>query len=151
MSELIIDVSQLPDSGTIERKIGSYQSAALADIVKAQVISITFSIQKLEDEFLVQGTIEGFVEQECSCCLEPARWDIHLPFAQAYTADQTVIDIEPEIRDTLLTNLPEKIMCRTDCKGLCVVCGKNKNTSPCECQQQGGDIRLSKLKDFFKK
>jgi uncharacterized protein len=151
MSKLIIDVAQIPDAGTVDRAIEKYTSDALSGIVKTQVISISFSVQKFESEFLVQGTISGFAQQECSCCLEPARWDIQLPFAQAYTADQTVIDIEPEIRDTLLLNLPEKPLCRKDCKGLCTVCGNNKNIHPCDCRTPAGDIRLTKLNEFFKK
>ncbi|MGA2090123.1 MAG: DUF177 domain-containing protein [Endomicrobiales bacterium] len=151
MSKLLIDVTQFPDSGIIQKVIEKYQSDALNGIVKDQAISISFSVQKLGNELLVQGTIRGVVEQECSCCLEPARWNLDLPFAQAYTADQTVIDIEPEVRDTLLINLPQKPLCVQDCKGLCTVCGGNKNTHPCECHKPLGDIRLTKLNDFFKK
>ncbi|MEI8217760.1 MAG: DUF177 domain-containing protein [Elusimicrobiota bacterium] len=151
MSKLLIDLTQIPAQGITDRVIESYHSDELDGIVKEHEISISFSVQKLDTEFLVQGTIYGSAGQDCSCCLEPARWDIDLSFAQAYTADQTVIDIEPEVRDTLLINLPEKPLCRKECKGLCTVCGKNSNTHSCDCQAESGDIRLAKLKEFFKK
>jgi uncharacterized metal-binding protein YceD (DUF177 family) len=82
MSKLIIEATQIPEEGIIDRVIESYSCDALTGIVKDQAISISFTVQKLGEEFLVQGKIGGFVGQDCSCCLEPARWDIQLPFAR---------------------------------------------------------------------
>lgn len=39
---------------------------------------------------------------------------------------------ELAIQDLLLT-LPTKTLCREDCKGLCLKCGKNLNDEECIC------------------
>lgn len=45
--------------------------------------------------------------------------------------DNTLDLNELAVSDILL-NLPTKILCNEDCKGLCFVCGKNLNESDCE-------------------
>lgn len=36
----------------------------------------------------------------------------------------------------LLLQLPTKILCREDCKGLCPTCGCDRNESECDCQNE---------------
>ena len=48
--------------------------------------------------------------------------------------NQTCIDIDKAVQDALLLNLPTKMLCKEDCKGLCSICGKNKNFYKCECE-----------------
>jgi uncharacterized protein len=42
--------------------------------------------------------------------------------------------------------LPVNPLCREDCKGLCPVCGANRNLEPCSCQRGEGDSRLACLR-----
>jgi uncharacterized protein len=46
-----------------------------------------------------------------------------------YLVDDTV-DLTAWARDAVALALPDKILCRTDCAGLCGVCGKNLNDEP---------------------
>src|SRR5581483_7306729 len=43
------------------------------------------------------------------------------------------VDILGDIRDALVLAIPMKHLCRPDCKGVCPVCGKNKNVEACDC------------------
>ncbi len=49
--------------------------------------------------------------------------------------DNTLDLDELAISDVLL-QLPSKILCSDDCKGLCLKCGINKNTSDCGCPKE---------------
>jgi uncharacterized protein len=40
------------------------------------------------------------------------------------------LDLTAWARDAVALALPDKILCRTDCAGLCGVCGKNLNDEP---------------------
>jgi len=40
------------------------------------------------------------------------------------------LDLSAWARDALILALPDKILCRPDCAGLCPVCGKNLNDEP---------------------
>lgn len=42
--------------------------------------------------------------------------------------------------------LPVKPLCELECKGLCPLCGKNKNIDVCSCEADQGDPRLAALR-----
>ena len=48
-------------------------------------------------------------------------------------------------RDAIALALPEKILCRPDCAGLCPVCGKNLNDEPHEHAEESADPRWAAL------
>jgi uncharacterized protein len=51
--------------------------------------------------------------------------------------------------------LPMKVICSSDCRGLCPHCGANLNNEECRCEKNGSDARLAPLarmkQDWFKK
>ena len=66
-----------------------------------------------------------------------------------YLADDK-LDLSAWARDTIALDLPDKILCREDCAGLCPMCGKNLNDEPHEHAVETADPRwaeLEKLKD----
>jgi uncharacterized protein len=64
------------------------------------------------------------------------------------TPDFTVELDEVVVSDILLC-LPQKNLCKEDCKGLCPVCGQNRNTADCCCEQKSVDPRLEILKQLM--
>jgi len=64
--------------------------------------------------------------------------------------DDDRLDLSAWARDSVVLALPEQILCRADCAGLCPVCGRNLNEEPHEHEREGGDPRwaaLESLKD----
>jgi uncharacterized protein len=61
-----------------------------------------------------------------------------------YLADDR-LDLSAWARDAIALALPDKILCRADCAGLCPVCGKNLNDEPHEHEQVITDSRWSAL------
>jgi uncharacterized protein len=55
------------------------------------------------------------------------------------------LDLAAWSRDALALALPDKILCRDDCAGLCAVCGKNLNDEPHEHDDEPADSRWSAL------
>jgi uncharacterized protein len=60
---------------------------------------------------------------------------------------ETAIDFTPYIWEVMLLLLPERVLCRDDCRGLCHVCGKNLNDGACDCKEDNIDPRLAVLKE----
>jgi uncharacterized protein len=58
------------------------------------------------------------------------------------------IDLGEVVREQLYLALPMKPLCREDCKGLCPVCGVNRNRETCTCQQEWVDPRMAALKEW---
>jgi len=60
------------------------------------------------------------------------------------------LDLSAWARDAIALELPDKILCRPDCAGLCAVCGKNLNDEPHDHGEPEPDSRwaaLAELKD----
>ena len=58
------------------------------------------------------------------------------------------IDLGHLMREQFYLSLPMKPLCRTDCRGLCVVCGTNLNRETCSCKRTWEDPRLGPLRDL---
>jgi uncharacterized protein len=62
---------------------------------------------------------------------------------------QTELDLSQYIWEAIILNLPEMVLCRDDCRGLCPVCGCRKNVRECGCMTDEADPRLGALKNFY--
>jgi uncharacterized protein len=58
------------------------------------------------------------------------------------------LDLSAWAHDALALALPDKILCRADCAGLCPVCGKNLNAEPHEHDDEDADPRWSALAEL---
>ena len=47
--------------------------------------------------------------------------------------ENNTLDLDELAISDLLLQLPTKILCRDDCKGLCYVCGQDLNEGKCNC------------------
>ncbi len=122
------------------------------------------------DEIRVCGRIQGVVAGECDRCLEPVRFELDREFELLYReapSSGMAPEIEIEDADTeigyyegdglqladvvaeqLLLWLPMQCVCSEQCKGICLVCGANRNTTNCDCHQKPADERWAALRDF---
>lgn len=50
--------------------------------------------------------------------------------------DMPIIDLQKVISSYVLLNFPSKVLCREDCKGLCMHCGANLNEGNCDCSNE---------------
>jgi uncharacterized protein len=60
------------------------------------------------------------------------------------------LELSAWARDALVLALPERILCRADCAGLCPVCGKDLNREPHAHEEETADPRwavLAQLRD----
>lgn len=119
-------------------------------------------------DVVVRGDIGATVPQACGRCLEtfPARVaaavDVRLLPRPAtsdtvklgaddldvdfYADDQLDLDRVVETETTLA--LPMKPLCRDDCRGLCPVCGTNRNVTACGCAEKTADPRWAALNNI---
>jgi uncharacterized protein len=97
----------------------------------------------------------------CFRCLEDAVLDVPIS-AREYQAtapegdeelrtpylEDDKLDLSAWARDALALELPDKILCRADCAGLCTVCGKNLNDEPHDHGEREPDSRWSALAEL---
>jgi uncharacterized protein len=93
----------------------------------------------------VQCEFNGQIYTECVRCLEPIPHTLKTEFSDLYAfnnrsttesdlilRDDGDIDLEPLAREYLVLEIPISALCRENCKGLCPVCGENRNVTECE-------------------
>lgn len=128
------------------------------------------------ENVFVRGTLRGWLEVACSRCVEAARVSFdeslhvsYLPKGQVpedaadeeldaedvaeedldlYPYEGEEIDLAPLLREQIIMAVPFAPLCEEACKGLCSVCGANRNERECGCDRQVVDPRLASLKDF---
>jgi DUF177 domain-containing protein len=61
------------------------------------------------------------------------------------------LDLTAWARDILALALPDKILCRADCAGLCPVCGKDLNNEPHVHDEKATDSRWAALESLREK
>ena len=96
----------------------------------------------------------------CMRCLDDAVLDLSIrareyqatkpdsdELRSPYVADDK-LDLSAWARDAIVLDLPEKILCRPDCAGLCPVCGKNLNDEPHGHDEATIDPRWSALESL---
>jgi uncharacterized protein len=62
--------------------------------------------------------------------------------------DGESIDVDDLVREQVILSLPSRALCREECKGLCSVCGIDKNLKDCECESHPRDPRWAALDDL---
>lgn len=60
------------------------------------------------------------------------------------------VDISGPIREALLLEVPLKPLCSEECRGICPICGTNRNERQCECKVERTDTRWDGLRDIMK-
>ncbi len=126
------------------------------------------SIRWLEESLLsVNIRISAEITAECARCLKPVSLEISEELGYLYYSHGAeeldgfddympvevdffgrVIDVMPQIQESIYTLLPTKVLCREDCKGLCPNCGADLNEGQCSCKNENVDPRLEALRNF---
>ena len=59
------------------------------------------------------------------------------------------LNLDELCRNDVLLHIPMKHLCREDCKGMCLSCGKNLNDGECGCKKKEIDPRLAALAELL--
>jgi uncharacterized protein len=163
---MIIKVSELEEQG-----LSVTDPHALAQAYSDpswRLETVALQIDPDGAEVFVHGNVAATVPQTCSRCLEafPARVsapvDVRLVPRPA-TGDSVelgaddldvdfyendLLDLDRVVETETTLALPMKPLCREDCRGLCPVCGGNRNLVQCACAERAPDPRLAALRDL---
>ena len=128
--------------------------------------SVAFTFTNLEpNKAKVYGAIKITFQTYCDRCLTEVPTILDLEFERLVTSpeiaseDEAVDDlsfmegyqlnVETFVYNEIIGNWPAKILCKDDCKGLCPVCGQNRNVIDCGCDTFVPDPRMAVLQDIF--
>lgn len=117
-----------------------------------------------DEGFLISGSMTGSVVLPCDVCAEDFEQQVDTHFDSFEVADladdeyadekrlrkdkhgNAELDASGYLWEQFMLALPIRPACRENCKGLCPVCGVNRNEVACECAGDKGDPRLAVLR-----
>jgi len=164
-----IIISEIPEEGL---------ELNLKDVIQSDVVRIVtpvtslLRLDKVGEDVLARGVLNGDVELECSRCLKnfpmrissqmnivyhPAR-DIAKSEQYQLKGDEldtefyagNTLETDDLLREQLILNLPMKPLCSPECKGFCPQCGTDLSISGCDCKIKETDSRFEVLKKLKK-
>src|SRR5450631_349633 len=140
------------------RQVGPLRTAGEAKLVMGSL-----------GEIRVSGHVEVSMEADCDRCLEPAPVSVdsdfellYRPITEGYGDEKEIdsgeaemgfyegngLELNDVLREFVLLTLPMQRVCRESCKGICPLCGQNRNQEECQCHAETSDDRWAALKSL---
>jgi uncharacterized protein len=123
-----------------------------------------------EGELRIQGRYNVEMASQCDRCLGGARFPLDARFDLFYRPASFIareeeveidegeaeigfyehggIELEEILREQVLLALPMQRVCSDGCKGICPVCGRNRNETECDCRMENTDDRWGALRNL---
>jgi uncharacterized protein len=126
-------------SGTIDDLACSGSAVPAGAEVRADV-----TLESIAGGVSVAGFVVAPWEGECRRCLVTASGTLKIPVRELYTDDgdgedtyplvDDQVDLQDLVHDAVLLDLPIAPLCDEGCRGLCPMCGVNRNEQECTCE-----------------
>ena len=130
-------------------------------------VTAKLNLFKQGDTTYVKAKLSVAMESECAKCLSSVREILEVPSENQYRPlpkmpqyllddigiryyEEEYIDLSEDIKESLLLEVPARILCSEDCKGLCPHCGQNLNKEKCDCCLEPEEPRDSRFADLVK-
>ena len=130
-------------------------------------VNVKVELSKLHNQIILQADISANASFICDRCTKDFNTVLSSNYKMVYLfgpepednndisvtflpMDTDKIILDEDVRDYAVLSVPMKKLCKEDCKGLCVNCGKDLNEGDCGCQKNQIDSRwlpLMELKD----
>jgi len=147
--------------GDILKKLGAHKEISFEENMHLEYIDFAgpvkgyVKITNVGGRIFAEGTLITKVKLNCCRCCEDfvsaAETNLREEFLdgksdqvrsmseedledlQGFIYNDDSIDLKEAIRQNMITALPVNPVCNEKCRGICVVCGKNKNIEKCDC------------------
>ncbi len=112
-----------------------------------------------QEKLTVAGHVSTSLAVNCSRCLRAMEYPVDFCFTavfakdpqeEQYPLEDSEVLLDRLIADEISLSLPYQFLCRADCKGLCSVCGADRNEVECGCDKKiQVDNPFAQLKGLF--
>ena len=162
-----IRVSEIPDEGL--RLLDPEDIGRVYPEPEWTLDAVDLTVERQGRKVAITGGFQATAHLACSRCLEPlvtqiepevelelvpqpssrqgqielGRDDLAVDFYQA-----DVLDVGGLLRSETDLALPMKPLCRPECRGLCPICGADRNDTDCGCVEVDDDPRWAALRSL---
>lgn len=175
-SDARIVVEDLPEQearrrGSVELNLEEYDESG--ELSVDGPVAYDLRITRLGSTVTIVGHLEATLRAPCNRCATRVEVPVNRSFEAVFVTADTgetdggvkldeddldldyyqggVIDGLRLLAEQIFLELPMKLLCTEDCKGLCAQCGADLNQTDCDCEPEGdprwGDLKA--LRDQF--
>lgn len=123
-------------------------------------VRVVATIGRMTHGVYMEGTVEGIEAETCVRCLEEFKRPTSVAVEEAFSEDVAPkdalfsdvsplvdrrIDLDELVSQLLEVDEPMAAVCDERCKGICPLCGGNRNVTTCDCKEPIVDERLAGL------
>lgn len=141
-----------------------------ADLVVTQPARVAGRVYRRDGAVELKGEVHARLVVPCGRCLKQVELPVDVDFAERFVSavdwrdedqhelraedlDLAVFDgygivLDDLVREEILLSVPAQVLCCEQCKGLCPVCGIDRNESTCDCEAGVVDSRWEKLREL---
>jgi len=134
------------------------------EFVFLEPVEIHLVVENTGNVFAGHGNLKTQLQLPCSRCLKefafPLNSELDINMVEdtgqhhldqsdefiVFSGDE--VDITSGVQEQIFLSIPMNPLCKPTCKGLCPVCGMDKNSGNCSCQEREIDPRWEKLKNL---
>lgn len=125
-------------------------------------VEVKGQIENKAGVVMLNADVDFVLRVNCDRCLDEFERAFHYSFEHILVTElntdndeyilveQFQLDLDDLVLSDILLNLPSKLLCSEDCKGLCSHCGQNLNRGSCECKDSFVDPRFAVLGELLK-
>jgi len=166
---MLLDLSKIIDSPGASVPFST--SVDLSDLLYGtcrpvdRPVEASGTVRNTAGVLVMRGRIITTIHGVCDRCASEFTSDVEIPLDVVLVTELSNEDSEDEwvfplegdsanlediVRTVFVLNLDSKLLCKSDCKGMCCRCGKNLNDGPCSCQKEL-DPRFAALRQLLDK
>lgn len=164
VAEFRINISNLSE-GIHEHVFETEPSKIGLDERFRSMVKVKAKLDKSVRQILLQAKMWAEGAFICDRCLDNFIWKMDKKYSMVYiqgdrsmieskkedefqvlSADTNYIDLDEDVRQYILLAIPQKLLCREECLGICPTCGVNRNNESCTCEVHVTDSRWDALK-----
>nr|WP_122011628.1 YceD family protein [Maliibacterium massiliense] len=110
----------------------------------------------------VTGSIHLRRSEQCVRCTKPFERDYDIAFQETFVKETDeadpdcylyraeALDLDKMVEDNIILSMPMQSLCSQDCRGLCPVCGADRNVTQCHCADKADEANpFARLQALF--
>ncbi len=158
---MIVDLRRLDEAAENRGLLTADEIVVFTDAFDAEITvdcAVELSYERSGGVYFFHGLLEGKFQTLCHICLTDVpcqmkgNFDVVVRKSSGRPSDKKEsgeieepedlislgvneyeVSFDKYINENLVVNIPIKIVCKEDCKGLCPQCGINRNDETCDC------------------
>lgn len=123
----------------------TFEDSYLFKNISSKEYIVKGMFKRAGDDIILSFNANIYNETKCYRCLKDIEYSYDLDYEEVIEEDLTDFNLKKAIMEESILQIPQRVLCEEDCKGLCEYCGNNKNLNSCNCKDKQTNRKFDEL------